>query len=142
MSIPNVSEEINRKTIFAIRELLHLKSIDRISDAEFQLGVRAVWNTASGLVSDDTMSLLSGLMSQEIDGSNEVQVWAGKQKLLAVIWNRWMMSVEIRSLIGDKTSTTKTVDPVATQNPHQEVAEYIKKVELAMVATGMRKLWG
>jgi len=138
MNIPNVTDELNRKTLETIQNLLALRQAGRIDDTNLMIGIRAVWDCSAGLVSNDLSLLMSGILEPAIAGTVERQVWVGKGKLIAVEHNRWEQSVTVRPLVGGKGDTRKEFD--SATNPIQTIEAYLARIEETMVRSGLRRV--
>lgn len=99
----NPLEELSRKVNEALLNLLHLKKEERITNSEFNLGLRTLWIATAGLISYEPTQMISDILSgNEMEGTVERQLWAGKGKLLMLSWNRYHCAVELKTLPDGK----------------------------------------
>jgi len=137
--IPDVAEEIQRKSIESIQDLLSLRQQSRIGDPELMVGLRAIWNCVSGLCESQTMDLLSNLMNSVKDSRiNDIQVWIGNGKMMVLTWEKWAMSVEIRSVSG--TSSKTLFDPAKHADPAWALAKHLEALQSGLTKSGMKRI--
>lgn len=130
MSFPDISDEIERKSNQAMSKLLSELSVGEISNAEFYYGIRAIWDTASGLISKELMDILSGLIQKGPGDEPVVRVfstdaYADSEELIVIKKSRRESSVITiyGSQHGIKAMEKNfTVEKCA--NPHNEAKEY------------------
>ena len=67
-TLPTVTDEINRKTVEAMEWLVHARDQHKITGAEFDTAIQAIWIAVSGLVDKDVTGFLSEAESQASGG--------------------------------------------------------------------------
>lgn len=84
MKTPEIGEEIERKCVEELERLVHNRNIKRISQAEYEACIATLWNACSGLVSRETMNLLSMAGSGHSGRERETVVLHGERGLAII----------------------------------------------------------
>lgn len=82
---PVIAEEIERKAVEEIERLVHSRSIGKITQDQYEACVVTLWNAVSGLVSRETMNLLT--LSQDLKdghGARSTVVLRDGKKMIVV----------------------------------------------------------
>jgi hypothetical protein len=58
-AIPTVREELERKVLDELVRLAHCVQVRRMEESEYHLAAKALWNVVSGLIPDDTLTLVA-----------------------------------------------------------------------------------
>jgi hypothetical protein len=129
MSVPNIADEIERKANQAMVKLLDELKADRLSYGEFYYGVRAIWDTASGLISQELMDMLAGLTQLGPGESFDIKLYEIKNpsQLIAIRHHRHNETIDY--IVGSKSSgvftATKKFPIEKYDNPHLASASYL-----------------
>lgn len=59
MEIPTIKEELSRKSLDALQNLLLDRSTGKITEAQFATGLNVLWEVASGLVDREFFEMIS-----------------------------------------------------------------------------------
>ncbi len=71
-AVPDIQEELDRKTLDAIQSLLHQESTGRITKAQLNTAIIAVFQCVSGLIDGEIMEMITQI-SAGVKNVNEVQ---------------------------------------------------------------------
>lgn len=94
--VPTMQEELERKTIEAIEDLLMGHENGRITEAQLDTGMTAIWTTVSGLVGRDMMDLISEAKPKSDPSSKVTALLHHPEKgMLAVRWHVKEARIEI-----------------------------------------------
>lgn len=93
---PNLADEINRKTVEALEWLVLAVEQDKITNAQFDAAVNAIWITSSGLVDRDVTELMSEAVSRKIDGFTRKRIFSNTSHLVCLERNYEKATLTIR----------------------------------------------
>jgi hypothetical protein len=113
MPVPNLADEIERKSNEAMTKLLTELSQEQISYSEFYCGIRAIWDTASGLISQELMGMLAGFVQAGPGDPSTTELFSfdDPPKLVAV--RTYRQSNKIETFFGEPNRIT----PMAQEFP-------------------------
>jgi hypothetical protein len=145
MDIPNLQDEINRKTGQTLSDLLANRQGEMISDDQLILSVKAIWGAVAGLVDQSLIDLMSTMMDgNELFGNEYVQVYGGKGKLIAAKLTRHInatSTLEVKSLIGNQSVKTFIFDQwQGEKSPAQQAIEKLTLIGDQLVQGGVKRL--
>jgi hypothetical protein len=88
--IPDISDELNRKTVDELKDLTIKKNNRDVTDTQYALAVRSLWQATSGLVSEDVAKIfnaIDGEASKNKDFATYSLIKGGKVALIKHLLN-------------------------------------------------------
>jgi len=83
--VPTTQEELSRKTLETIEELLLWRSQERITDGQLGIAINAVFKSVSGLIDKDVFEIISQIVVDHPKHDREIAVFQkGRGSLVLV----------------------------------------------------------
>ena len=117
MKVPNLSDEINRKTIETIEMYALKHSEDELTDGEFKIVAKTLWEATSGLASPDTTNMLADVAEQLVHDVKRRYFVTNENKVIKIVWRNFGTSFVVLTYEDGKLSG-KPVHKECADNDH------------------------
>lgn len=140
--LPTVEEELDRKAIETLEQLLLRRQQGKITEAQFDVGLDALFSVAAGLVRDDFAELIS-LAGNEIDRNDssfiQRRVFVKGGSILYINSNLDSETVIVKRCVAEGwTTVVKRFDdkPIAAV----AIKQYVDFVAKGMIGKGYEEI--
>lgn len=135
--LPTLKEELDRKALATIEDLLHLHSVAKISDAQLSTGIDALFKATSGLADEQILHIITEA-SKLLPMASQTLRYA-YLKGAGVVALNWIVGDDKVTMVaykGGAVVETKTHDADSAL----EAKKYLQKTRKALTARGYQLL--
>lgn len=101
-ALPTVAEELERKTLDAIADILHKSTTGRLPKRDAAIAAHAIWSVTAGLVSTETMALVEQVANEVRTGARQERHFIKGSKTLSLYWTSGEKVLEAVTRDGGK----------------------------------------